>query len=595
MSGLQNIGQSQPGAQQITFTYQFDPNGRPTILKYQSDLPGAVAYLQRVRAGPGMDPATDPTINHIQSQEEPCVADLMQAFFDVSSVDDRTGSNVIGYCTLGNAHAYNVEDVEATCRLVHSKLIQRCRYSFRGYEGSDRLGRRQSGIHHSQIEDEDISGNCYTRFTNVLTLLRKWKSICGLIVESNSEIEGLVNAPATMLGDKFRSQQGNRSKKAKKEKIDEDLEAAKLELAQARAQTRSIPTLPSGALRGPGPTVVSHAAAQLDPPQGESGLRPSTRRQNRGGPSPYVPNSTGQGSFPNIDPPSYQASSKQNGVEYAPSQRASAADLNAQAAYGLDNHSPQYHNTNHFENLHYQLHSYGIPIDPGVLSPHSALSNVAGSNPVFGNSYGSAFGNGPVSGNIPDFGNGRDAAYSTSMPPGIANQLGQSNMLPSYDAGQSSISNQAALSDMGTDAELMHAMNVVKQGSINFNRNTFANYQDYTPGNGYVSDHHLGRPSGPSSQLDHSGGPVADPLSGPSMLLNGPKRSRQQSKEPEEHPPARRQKIDDDGAGQRDLVDEDNEDAEDGDVGDDADGEHESISSEPDSYDGRLPGEEGDY
>lgn len=71
-------------------------------------------------------------------------------------------------------------------------------------------------------------------------LLRTWKSVCSLIIGSDSEIEGLVNAPATMLNDKLRSQHGNHTKKARKERIEKDLEAAKEDLAQARAQTASM-------------------------------------------------------------------------------------------------------------------------------------------------------------------------------------------------------------------------------------------------------------------------------------------------------------------------------------------------------------------
>lgn len=155
MSGPPNIGQAQQGGQHISFTYQFGRNGRPTILKYQGDLPGAITYLHRVRAIPGLVASTDPTIDHIQSQEENCVADLMQAFFDVSSVDDNPKSKVIAHCTIGRGGG-------SSCRLVHRKLILRCRYGFRGYESHDRLDTRHLGFQRSSIDEDDISGNCHT-------------------------------------------------------------------------------------------------------------------------------------------------------------------------------------------------------------------------------------------------------------------------------------------------------------------------------------------------------------------------------------------------------------------------------------------------
>lgn len=327
----------------------------------------------------------------------------------------------------------------------------------------------------------------------------------------------------------------------------------------------------------------------MHPPQAGGVPRSSNRGKNGNGPSSRVPNFTAPGGFPNIDPPSYQASSQQSGVGQAPLQRAPPPNSNAQGAYGLGNHSPQYHNTNHFGDFHYQLHPYRILIDPSLLSPHSAFSNGAGSNPVFGNFYGSTFGNGPVSGNGPVFGNRHDTTYSTSIAPGIANHSRQSDMLPSYDAEPPSLSNQAALSDMGTDVGLMHAMDVVKQGSINFNRNTFADHRDNSPGHGFAPAYHPQRPSDPSLRLDRPVDTVTNPLSDPSVLSNGSKRSRQQSIEPDEHPAARRQKLDGDGTDQHGLVNEDNDDAEDGDDRDEADAEHESASSEADSYNERLP------
>ncbi|KAH3905252.1 hypothetical protein HBH56_222210 [Parastagonospora nodorum] len=583
----------QQRGQNVSYRYQFDTNGRPTILKYQSDLQGAIAHLYCVRAVPGLVPATDPTINHIQSQEETCVADLMQAFFDVSSVNDNPGSKVISHCTLSESCVFSVEYVEATCRLVHSRLILRCRDGFRGHESRDWLGTLQSGAQRSSIEEDDISGDCQTRFTNVVTLLRKWKSVCNSIIGSASEIEGLVNAPATMLGAKLRSKQGNLTKKAKKERTENALKVAEDKVAQYTAETTSAPksTQPTGALRGPGSAIAPNGAAQMNPSQAGGSIRPSNRGQNRSGPSSRLPNSTGPGGSTVFDSRSRHASPHQTGGAQGPRQPSIRTNANAYAAYGPNHHFPRYNHTNNYSHdFHYHLNGFG-PIDPALLSP-SVLPRGSSPNMVAGNSSGSAFGNGPR------FGNGRDATYSPSMPPGIANDSGRSDILPSYDAGPSPLSNQATLSDMGTDVGLMYAMDRVKQGSIKFNRNNFAGYQDDFSGFGIASTYHPGRSSGPSSQLDRSVGPVAHPLSGPPVLLNGSKRSRQQSTEPDEQPPARRQKHDGNGADSHDFVDEDNHDAEDGDVGDDAYAEHESVTTDEwDSYDEALTGfnsEEGE-
>jgi hypothetical protein len=135
------------------------------------------------------------------------------------------------------------------------------------------------------------------------------------------------------------------------------------------------------------------------------------------------------------------------------------------------------------------------------------------------------------------------------------------NSAPGRDSTLSPFQNQVDIANMGVfQAPAAYGVNGTNRDTIDFDRDNFANYQDEFSGFKIVSSYHARRSSGPSSRLGRSVGPVAHPLSGPSVLLNGSKRSPQQSTEPDKCTPARRQKRDGDDAKPHGLVDDDNDD-----------------------------------
>lgn len=201
-------------------SHQFDSLGRPTQMLFRGDLQKAMAHRDRVRALPGLDPRQDPSITWIASRTEDCVADLMQAFFDVSSCNDKPTFEAVGFCTLGDPTAYETADVEATCRIVHNTLVQRCLHGFRGHPSEDFIGNFQSSGKRRKAQRDDVTGDCQTRFNNVINLLRSWKSVCSQVITSRSYIDRLVNAPASIARQKPSQQKCNMTKALGKKELE---------------------------------------------------------------------------------------------------------------------------------------------------------------------------------------------------------------------------------------------------------------------------------------------------------------------------------------------------------------------------------------
>jgi hypothetical protein len=230
--------------------YQFDAEGRPTRMAFANDSKGASAYRHRSNGRPQIDPAQDPTIALIAAREEDCVADLMQAFFDVTDILDAPTFTAIPYCTRGHRDAFPDMDVEAACREVYAQLLRQCRHGFSGFHSQDRLGRTQQGESKRTFQMDDANGNCQTRFLNVLNTLRQWKSVCQEVMYSDAKISNLVNAPATILYDKSTQARANKTKAETNKK-------RKAAQEQLQAET-VLGTQPPGP--GPSPDTASAPA-----------------------------------------------------------------------------------------------------------------------------------------------------------------------------------------------------------------------------------------------------------------------------------------------------------------------------------------------
>jgi hypothetical protein len=192
--------------------YQFDAEGRPTQMAFANNPQAASTYRHRPNGKPQIDPAQDSTIGIIAAREEDCVADLMQAFFDVTGILDAPTFTAIPYCTRGHRDAFPDMDVEAACREIWAQLLRQCRHGFSGFPSQDRLGRTQQGESKRTFQVEDANGNCQTRFLNVVSTLKSWKSVCQEVMYSDAKIKNLVNAPATISYDKKTQARANKTK-----------------------------------------------------------------------------------------------------------------------------------------------------------------------------------------------------------------------------------------------------------------------------------------------------------------------------------------------------------------------------------------------
>jgi len=225
----------------VLSTYQFDQNGRPTQLSFQNNPQGANDHRYGPKQPPPRTPSQDPTIAYIAERTEECVMDLMQAFYDVSNYHDNQGNGPL-FCTLGEPDAFPAVDVEATCRAVHRILIDHCRFGYSGHPDKDRLGFTRTGKKQKRIQLIDRDCDCYTRFVNVLNLIRTWKSVCADLVYSDTFIAGVVNAPVSIMNDRPVSKASNGNRLEKKRKADEIIQQHKTE--QEGRRHKSAPTDP---------------------------------------------------------------------------------------------------------------------------------------------------------------------------------------------------------------------------------------------------------------------------------------------------------------------------------------------------------------
>jgi hypothetical protein len=233
MTAPQHPLPTQLASQAATDMHQFDQQGRPTRMAFPNDSQKARSHRHRFSARPQLDPAKDYTIALIAARAEDCVADLMQAFFDVSNILDSPTFIAIPYCTRGHRDAFSDIDVEAACREVYHRLLQRCYFGFSGLPSQDRLGRNQQGVTKRTNQTDDFSGDCQTRFNNVVTTLKSWKSVCQEIMHSDAKVINLVNAPATILYDKRTQSKANKTKAATNRER---------KLAQEQLRTQAVPT-----------------------------------------------------------------------------------------------------------------------------------------------------------------------------------------------------------------------------------------------------------------------------------------------------------------------------------------------------------------
>jgi hypothetical protein len=385
--------------------HQFDAHGRPMQLVFVNNPQAAHDHRHFPDFQPGIDPVRDPTIAQVEMHTEPNVAALMQAFYDISNHKDLDTFTQARFCDRTDKDAFPSRDVEAACRILHQKLVERCRYGYSGFPSKNRLDKSQSGESKKAVQQDDRSGNCKVRFDNVLSALRDWKSICVEIMYSDTFITNFVNAPATVVRDK-RVQQSSNVKKSEKNKKRKAAD-------QARKASDIQVALSESTIIG-GPTVLPQtmASAQL-------GRAPPLSQLARPLQQPFWQQySTAAGSLQNGATLTTLPENSSYESAHQHPMSAHQHDLANTPQRGAHNqHTPvirrQGNESNHqninFRDLHYNFHHPGGPIDSALLSVVTGASNAGGSSFTNHNIQGPGFENGrdaehPGSGNtyIPD-------------------------------------------------------------------------------------------------------------------------------------------------------------------------------------------------
>lgn len=195
---LSTIAQKPPstyGSVDVTAPYDFNSHGGPTQLAWTNDLAGATAYRSRVTRLPKQLRASDATIARVKARQENYIYQMVRAMFKIDTTKDNHTFEGISWFTHGHENVVSACDVEAACRVLFKAIIDRCEIGCCGLEREDRLSKRYPA-------KVDLDGTCEARINNVVLALREWKSVCKDVLTSNSKIEQLANAPASLAKDK---------------------------------------------------------------------------------------------------------------------------------------------------------------------------------------------------------------------------------------------------------------------------------------------------------------------------------------------------------------------------------------------------------
>lgn len=190
--------------------YQFDQHGRPIGLIFRNNILAAFNHRRRVKAPPRLAAMSDPTIVQVEARMNEYVADMMQAFYNMSSAVDNPNSDGMEFCNLSNPNAFSPRDVEATLFTLFYVVMQQVKVGFRGQ--SDRLGSTQRKQKHRSIKKEDCDSDCRTRMSNIVQTIRDWKCVCCDIMESDEKIANLANVPVSIWHDKLNNIHNNNRK-----------------------------------------------------------------------------------------------------------------------------------------------------------------------------------------------------------------------------------------------------------------------------------------------------------------------------------------------------------------------------------------------
>ena len=161
-------------------------------LIFANDLKAAVAHRYRVIELPQRAPEYDHTIKEARRDQEEHVVNLITAMYNLTDVAETPDSRDYMLFQRGSADYAPECDVEAACRVLFEKLLDRCMNGFRGLmkDPSARIIRRVPRKY-----EADRNSSCATRIQNVVTALKKYKRICRDVLYDDEKMALFVHSP----------------------------------------------------------------------------------------------------------------------------------------------------------------------------------------------------------------------------------------------------------------------------------------------------------------------------------------------------------------------------------------------------------------
>jgi len=194
---------------------------RPLVF---ASLREAREHRRRVTQPPELHPEHDPTIAEVERDSPIWIKKLVEAMYNLEDVGDKPNAMHKTFFTPGHRNEYSYKDIEAACYELHTAVISRSRYGYRGPKQDDKAYKKGSKkvkknpadeqVPNSEIFEVDCTGNCATRIQNVVDGLWMWKNSCAQVIYDDRQQRMMANHPYTFANNKGHNKKCNTKKAA---------------------------------------------------------------------------------------------------------------------------------------------------------------------------------------------------------------------------------------------------------------------------------------------------------------------------------------------------------------------------------------------
>ncbi|KAF2268725.1 hypothetical protein CC78DRAFT_540572 [Lojkania enalia] len=244
----------------------------PIQLTYTNNWNAAYEYNRTVTVAPFLDHKSDETILQVLQDREFWVGSLVAAIINLENVRDRVGS----YERKFFLQKLDMKAIESVARTIFAALIDQVVQGYRGF----RQSRLYSATPNEEFKD-DQCGDCLTRISNVINVLRMDKKVCKGVINDSTRILDLVFAPLKVAKTKLDNERNNDQKRQVTEKrrheeqmspalkerndkaLEEDRETVGVSLLLSRSPSAAIPETKSEA-RSSVPSILNLTAQSRD-------------------------------------------------------------------------------------------------------------------------------------------------------------------------------------------------------------------------------------------------------------------------------------------------------------------------------------------